>query len=160
MAAEIDQDAARELELFIENDAALYRQQRTPIHKNLATKKVKSQYKHDLAVKMFGYLVEAGAKKYAKEFGSPGQPWNVMFNIPTRRAVAEQLTRQFEGEFELGNYDDLLPKKYQREMLGVGGKNPFPVHHSTRTSRGKKSAAQLQCEIDETLGRGRRTGRR
>lgn len=107
---------ATELKLYIDNDAQLYKTQYVPIIKNLATKKVRSQYKHDLAVKAFGYLVESGAKKYAKEFGSPGQPWNKMFDVSTRKRVAEELTRDFEGEFELGNYDDLLPKKYQKEL--------------------------------------------
>ena len=107
---------ATELKLFIDNDGDLHRRQGTSILKNLATKKVRSQYKHDLAVKLFGYLVESGAKKYAKEFGSPGQPWHKMFDVPTRKRVAEELTRDFEGEFELGNYDNLLPKKYQKEF--------------------------------------------
>lgn len=107
---------ARELTLYIENDANLHRQQHAPILKNLATKKVRSQYKHDLAVKAFGYLVESGAKKYAKEFGSSNQPWHKMFDTATRKLVAEDLTRDFEGEFELGNYDNLLPKKYQKEF--------------------------------------------
>jgi hypothetical protein len=106
---------ATELMLYIENDANLHRQH-VPILKNLATKKVRSQYKHDLAVKLFGYLVESGAKKYAKEFGSPGQPWHKMFDVPTRKLVAEDLTSGFEAEFELGNYDGLLPKKYQKEF--------------------------------------------
>jgi len=111
----IDEHAVHDLKLYIDNDSQLHKQ-RVPILKNLATKKVRSQYKHDLAVKLFGYLVEAGAKKYAKEFGSPGQPWHKMFDVPTRKRVAEELTRDFEGEFELGNYDNLLPKKYQKEF--------------------------------------------
>jgi hypothetical protein len=112
---------ADELKLYIDNEGSLHGQA-TSIFKNLATKKARSQYKHDLAVKAFGYLVEAGAKKYAKEFGSAapalgsrrysGQ-WHQMFPVSTRKEVAEDLTRAFEAEFELGNYDYLLPKKYQ-----------------------------------------------
>jgi len=102
---------ATELKLFIDNDATLYRQQHVPILKNLATKKARSNYRHDLAVKAFGYLAESGAKKYAKEFGGT---WHQMFDVPTRKRVAEELTRDFEGEYALGNYDHLLPKKYQK----------------------------------------------
>lgn len=109
-----DTHAATELELYINNDASLHRQQHVPIMKNLATKKARGQYKHDLAVKAFGYLVEAGAKKYAKEFGSPDQPWHKMFDTGTRKLVAEELTKSFEQEYALGNYDSLLPKKYQK----------------------------------------------
>ena len=142
--AEPDEDAAEELQLFIENDADLYRQQHVPIQKNLATKKVRSEYDHELAVKMYGYLVESGAKKYAKEFGTPGQPWHQMFDVPTRRLVAEDLARRFETEFELGAYDRLLPKKYQREM--VTGQVRFPRAHAA-----KRSVAQLDRDIAEVV---------
>jgi hypothetical protein len=135
----IDEHAATELRLYIDNDSDLHRQQGAPILKNLATKKVRSQYKHDLAVKLFGYLVESGAKKYAKEF-SIGTDWHKMFDVPTRKAVAEELTQTFEAEFELGNYDQLLPMKYQKEMLGVSPKKVS-----------KKTPAQLNREINEAL---------
>ena len=134
-------DDATELKLFIDNDAQLYKAQRVPIFKNLATKKVRSTYKHDLAVKLFGYLVESGAKKYVKEYDAPGAVWYRVFDVPTRKAVAEALTRDFEGEFELGNYDNLLPKKYQAEM--VTGTKKFPrVSHATK----KKSMADYEAE--------------
>ncbi len=167
----IDEHAANDLELFIENEAALY-PQRQAIWKNLATKKVRSQYKHELAVKLFGYLVESGAKKYVKEFSST-LPWHKMFNVPTRKRVAEELTKDFEGEFELGNYDHLLPKKYQKEMMGVGGKVKFPSAGRLRSSHAtckhgkgchscgagsKTPPAQLDREIAAVLSssRGRR----
>lgn len=151
----IDEHAATELKLFIENDSDLYRQQYTPILKNLATKKVRSLYKHDLAVKMFGYLVEAGAKKYAKEFGGT---WHQLFGVPTRKAVAEEFTKDFEGEFELGNYDQLLPKKYQAEMVTGAKRFPGQRHHSRKkTSTGRKSPSQLNRDIAEVLSR---SGRR
>jgi hypothetical protein len=113
--------AATELKLYIDNDGDLYRRQTTYILKNLATKKAQRKYEHELAVKAFGYLADAGAKKYVKEFGSPDQPWNKMFSPSTRRRVAEELTKDFEGEYALGNYDQLLPKKYQKqEKASVG----------------------------------------
>jgi hypothetical protein len=113
--------AATELKLYIDNDGDLYRSQTTYILKNLATKKAQGKYEHELAVKAFGYLVDSGAKKYAKVFGSPNQPWNKMFSASTRRAVAEALTRAFEGEYALGNYDHLLPKKYQPQETAKKG---------------------------------------
>jgi hypothetical protein len=140
MIDEMHPHAATELRLFIDNDGDLYRQQTTSILKNLATKKARGEYKHDLAVKLFGYLVESGAKKYAREFGCAGQQWHKMFDVPTRKAVAEALTRSFEGEHALGNYDNLLPKKYQAEGIPAG-------------KRLKKSAAQLNREINEALGK-------
>lgn len=109
----IDTHAATELKLYIDNDGDLYRRQTTSILKNLATKKARGQYKHDLAVKAFDYLVKAGAKKYADEFEPTLRVWHQIFDAPTRKRVAEELTRDFEGEYALGNYDNLLPKKYQ-----------------------------------------------
>jgi hypothetical protein len=120
----MDDQAATELKLFIDNDAELYRRHHTSIAKNLATKKARGTYKHDLAVKLIGYVVEAGAKKYAKEFGSAapalgnrrysGQ-WHQMFPVSTRKVVAEALTKDFEDEYALGGFDQLLPKKYQKQ---------------------------------------------
>lgn len=109
-----DTHAATELKLYIDNDADLYRRQTTSILKNLATKKARGVYKHDLAVKLFGYLVQAGAKKYADEFEPTLRVWHQIFDAPTRRAVAEALTKDFEAEYRHGNYDNLLPKKYQK----------------------------------------------
>ena len=114
---------ARELELFIENDSALYRQQHVPIQANLVLKVAKGVYDHGKAVKLFGYLAESGAKKYAKEYGGPGVKWNEMFPVKVRQEVARRLADHFKVEQELGNYDHLLPKKYQAEGT-KGKKNP------------------------------------
>ena len=112
--SELDQHAATELRLFVDNDGELYRQQTTPIHRNLATKMARGTYVHAGAVKLFMHLAESGAKKYAREFGD-GIPWNVTFSVPTRRAAAEVWASEFETEYALGNYNHFLPKKYQRQ---------------------------------------------
>ncbi|HEV3059617.1 MAG TPA: hypothetical protein VGY48_15310 [Vicinamibacterales bacterium] len=105
----------RELKIFIDNDGDLYRQQTTPIHKNLVTKIAKGVYDKTKAEKLWGYLVEAGAKKYSKEYGSnePGE-WHRTFSVADRREVARELNEEFLTEQKLGNFDHLLPKKYQR----------------------------------------------
>lgn len=117
----LDTHAAKELELFVENDSDLYRQQYTPINKNLITKMAKGVYNHDKAVKLFGYLMESGAKKYARQYGSGQGDWHQIFSPATRKAAAEVFTRSFEVEAKLGNYDNLLPKKYSDWRLK---KNP------------------------------------
>jgi hypothetical protein len=136
----IDDRAATELELYINNDADLHRQQHVPIFKNLMTKRARGQYKRDLAVKAFGYLVESGAKKYAKEFATPGE-WNKIFSVPTRRRVAEELTKSFEVEADLGNYDNLLPKKYQTSSRGSTER-----HHSRVKAFSSKKAKWILPE--------------
>lgn len=122
MQRSTNKHAAAELKLYIDNDYDLY-SQTTSILKNLATKKARGQYKHDLAVKAFGYLVEAGAKKYAKEArehsaGRFDPPWHKMFGTATRKRVATELTIDFKGGYALGNYDQLLPRKYQAATQG------------------------------------------
>lgn len=126
-----DTHAATELKLYIDNDGDLYRRQTTSILKNLATKKARGVYQHDLAVKLFGYLVQAGAKKYADEFEPTLRVWHQIFDAPTRKAVAEALTKDFEGEYALGNYDHLLPKKYQAK--------PVTAHARVKSSSSKSS---------------------
>lgn len=108
-----DSIAERELLLFIENDGDLNRQQHTPINKNLVTKKAKGVYDSKKAEKLFMYLVDNGAKKYAKEFGDKNQNWYDMYPVEARRQVAKELTHSFEEQEKDGDFDYLLPKKYQ-----------------------------------------------
>lgn len=62
----------RELELFIVNDGDLYRQRVQPIIANLAKKTRKGVYDHAKAAKLWGYLADAGAQKYTKDFDARG----------------------------------------------------------------------------------------
>lgn len=113
-AREVNEVIARELELFIVNDATLYRQMHVPIQRNLITKMARETYDSEKAIKMFLHLADEGAKRYVKEFGYPiDLKWFEVFTKPTRIAVAISLRDTFEVEAELGNYDHLLPKKYR-----------------------------------------------
>jgi len=109
-----DPTAARELELYIDNDAQLYRSQFIPIVKNLMLKRRKGIYRNDLAKKLFMYLMDAGAKKYIKEYVvSSERPSYIpkidsMFNRNTRLLAANHFVFSFEAEAELGNYDRLI----------------------------------------------------
>lgn len=130
----LDETAAHELYLFIQNDADLYRQQYTPINKNLTIKKAQGKYDSAKAAKLFGYLVESGAKKYVKEFAGDGSVWHEMFPVPVRKAVAEELRDYFETEHGFGNYDQYIPKKYQaKARYSVSSKR------KTATKRGTDS---------------------
>lgn len=105
-------DDATELRIFIDNDADLYRGQFTSIIKNLMTKIGQGKYDRTLAVKLFMYLVDAGAQKYTKEYGGAGTKWHDQFPKKTRELVAASLRDTFEIEASLGNYNNLLPAKY------------------------------------------------
>jgi hypothetical protein len=104
-------EEATELMLFVENDADLYRQQMQPIQKNLITKMARGIYDATKAEKLWGYLAESGAKKYAKEYGIASE-WHKTFPVSVRKEVAKILNKHFIVEAELGNYNNYLPKKY------------------------------------------------
>jgi hypothetical protein len=97
------------LKLFINNDGRLYELMTKGILRNLVTKKARGQYKHDLAVKAFGYLTEAGAKKYVKDYGTSDQPWHKLFDVAARKRVSEELTKALERAHAGGEYSWLLP---------------------------------------------------
>lgn len=133
---EPDQASETELKLFIENDGDLYQQRTVPVMKNLMTKMAQGRYRKSMAPKLWAYLVEAGAKKYASELSGPGQAWNQLFPKPLRDRVASQLAREFEHEVKTGAWDymipEWIPKKYQKEfttgetakMANPGGYSP------------------------------------
>ena len=103
-----------ELYTYITSDGQLYRSQGLPIIKNLAAKKGSGKYNSTLAAKLYGYLAESGAKKYAKEF--PGTEWNRLFSVADRKEVAQRLRDDFEAEWDNGSYREYVPKKYQAKM--------------------------------------------
>lgn len=94
----VDVHAATELDLFVSNDATLHRQMVVPILKNLARKSKKGVYNIDLAVKAWGYLMKAGADKYAKDFGSRGDTGSKMFNAATRLSAAKEWEAAYRGQ--------------------------------------------------------------
>ena len=112
MSFESPQTLATELKTFTENDGQIYRSLTTSILKNLATKKASGKYDHDKAVDLFMYLAETGAKKFVQEFG--GGLWHDVFPVTVRRLAAAEWRDEFETEYGYGNYDNLLPKKYQK----------------------------------------------
>ena len=104
-----DATAARELEIYIENDATIYKRRLLPSYKNLVTKMAREQYDSKKAAKLMMYTVNDAAKAYSKEY-SQGES---IFDKKTKEMVAANLVKNFEAEAKLGNYNDLLPKKYQ-----------------------------------------------
>ena len=85
---------ANELKLWIENDAQLYRQRLVPIVKNIQNKMQTGKYDHKKAPKLWKYLVDDGAKKYAKEF--PG----VKFDRKVKDHVAQEFADEYRVEIE------------------------------------------------------------
>lgn len=84
----VDRAQARELGLFIENDGTLYRQITTYLIKNYARKKAKGIFDKQQALKgIVNSLVEAGRRKYIRDFGSIGG----VVSADTKMEVAKYL---------------------------------------------------------------------
>ncbi len=98
--AEPDETAARELSLYIENEYSLVgapNSQGKAIEKNLLLKLKKGTFDLALSEKAWMYLMEAGAKKYCKEFADP-KDWATIFNKATRELVAHEFATTFYEE--------------------------------------------------------------
>lgn len=97
---EADVNAARELSLYIENEYSLVgapNSQGKAIEKNLLAKMRKGTFDLEKSELAWMYLMEAGAKKYAKEYASASD-WSKLFNKPTRELVAHEFATTFAEE--------------------------------------------------------------
>jgi len=94
-----------ELLLFVANDEPLYRQKML-IFRALAKKKDRGIYSAALAPKAFATLLSTAAKKYLRDFGSPGDRWNVIFSTNARRNAAAECAVEFIEWYEV-DYESL-----------------------------------------------------
>ena len=92
----------KELKLYIDNDASLYRQRYMPILKNLSKKKKQGKYRKRLAQKAFMYLIDDGAKRYTKEYGGNARD---MFPKRQRQMLAKDYVDEFEDVFKNQEFD-------------------------------------------------------
>ena len=92
---------ADELELLATNDGDLYRQQYMPIIKNLMRKRAKGTYDHDLAVKLWRYLIDNVAKKEA------GPMARTKFPGMIRNLAAKSIADMEQDKMDNGEYDDV-----------------------------------------------------
>lgn len=103
----VDEHAAQELELYLDNDARFSMDSSSgighSIRQNLLKKIKKGTYDHSLAPQGWMHAVDAAAQAYAKEFDD-AKRWHVMFNAPTRRAVAKSMADSFHRRVLAGEY--------------------------------------------------------
>lgn len=103
-SAPVDHQAARELDLYAES--ALHGM-RMAIIANLKRKIKAGKYSAAAAPKAWAPWFEAAAKRYAKEFGTPGVSgeWSRMFPKPTRdHAAKERAADEYRAILD-GEYD-------------------------------------------------------
>lgn len=111
----VDEHAVRELVLYIENDGGMYQSLVQPTQKALVTKMARGTYEHDKAITQWKRVADQGAKEYTREHGSFGGPrWSNAFSVATRKRAAEIMADAFRKEARSGEYNYLLPKKYQK----------------------------------------------
>jgi hypothetical protein len=92
-------DEVDELVLYATNDADLYRQRIQPIIKNLQKKVKKGIYDKNKALVMWKRVADEAAKKYLREFGSPGDGNNV-FTVQDRKEAAKDIADKYKEEIE------------------------------------------------------------
>ena len=95
-------DEMKELKLYIDNDANLYRQKYMPILKNLSKKKKQGKYRKGLASKAFIYLIDDGAKRYVRSYG--GNHLDV-FPKRQRKSLAKDYVEEFEQIYKDQEFD-------------------------------------------------------
>jgi len=100
-----DKDAAREIQLFADNDYQLYQSQRLPILKNLARKYQKGTFKIDRAADLWKYYVDNAMKKYHKLYGSPRGNWYDLLSMQDRKRLALDYAVETFKEFSQGNFE-------------------------------------------------------
>ena len=85
----------RELRLFIDNDARIYKSRYIPILKNLSKFKKKGKYESKLAIKAFMYLIDDGVKQYIKNYGGDQST----FSKKDKLELAKDYTEEFESQY-------------------------------------------------------------
>lgn len=106
-AKPVDEHAAHELELYIENDSRLYNQKKSIIE-NIKKKMIAGNYDSKLAPKLWRYWVDSGATLYCKDYGMRLAD---TFTVATRDAVAKGLAEDYEKTIRNGEYGPVTPKK-------------------------------------------------
>lgn len=99
-----DPDAAREIELYADNDSKLYFSRKLPILKNLQKKFQKGQYNIELAAKLWMYYINDAMQRYNKEFGSRGDKWSDLLSVADRKLLAIEYAKETLNEFQQGNF--------------------------------------------------------
>ncbi len=89
-------DAARELELFIQNNEPIYVGIYWPTVTRIKKHWDKGQYDMYRANAAFRQVCVAAAREYVREFASCSDKWYQMFDMEDRRQTAKSLQESFE----------------------------------------------------------------
>lgn len=95
---DVDPHAARELKLYTENEARLYRKRIAPYKRLLSYRWQAGTYDPTRAAVGWRHIVREAAKQYEREHCAPGPS---PFTADTIRDVAGQLERQYAEEMRV-----------------------------------------------------------
>lgn len=156
---------AHELFLFITNDADLYRQQTQPIILNLRKKIKRGIYNPELAVKLWRYLADSGAKKYNKEhhpeFFDAVRGFGI-FTVPIRNEVARELAAHYSSEVNVNVNENPTTiratgkyKPRNRASFDTGGKRAGNFLHVQQ----QRGAMWFTLAVSKNTEQGRKLAR-
>lgn len=97
----VDVEAARELALYVENDACLYHYHIEPYIKSLHKKRIKGTYDPEKALPGWERIATEGAKKYECDF------LDVRYYCIFSKATREETARYLQGFFLEMVYDGI-----------------------------------------------------
>ena len=127
-----DESAARELDLYAENESALYNQYKS-ILENLKKKISSGKYDASKAPALWAYWYEAAAKRYCKEFGGEVR---TAFPAKLRKQLAEQRARDEYPRIIAGEYGPVTVKtsslRRAPKRRGAKRRKTTRKHHGKR----------------------------
>lgn len=136
------------LVLYIDNTGELYSQKKG-IYKNLLMKWAKGAYDHEKAKKGFKYIVEAGAKRYAREIEDVG------WSVSARREAASEMASDFAQSALMGKDHDYLLSPSFKKMVEERREKEFGKGASTAKQRyagltvGEIQRSKRSVEVEE-----------
>jgi len=140
-----NEDHVRELVIYAQNNPDLYRQHIVPVQRNLTKKYDKGVYDHNKAVKLWKYVADDAAMRYAKEYGSPDIKWSNMFSVADRIEAAKHMADNWQSELDAGNKMEAAKNPYAIGMAAAmksTGDEP-PLAKST-IKKAHKIAKQIE----------------
>jgi hypothetical protein len=106
---DLDAHAYRELELWAESSGDLYRQLEQPITANLRRHMERDTYDPERAEVAWLHYYDEAARRYGREFGSPGMP--AYFPKSLRRQLAADQERHVRAKLLRGECGPLTPRR-------------------------------------------------
>lgn len=115
----VDEHARNELDIYMTSDKRFSPEGSgfgRGVAERLAKRKDRGTYDSSKSWKAWMPVVDAAAKTYTKEHGSPGQKYHEIFSAATRRAVAHDWANWFDTEFAIRPAD--FRSKAERRRRG------------------------------------------